>query len=111
MKTVMDSIPSAERLSDAAYRAVLEALFDRRVAAGAFVSAYLERLAERGETAGTGAGIARRAPVFEAALLLKIAARRVNRLHSPRPGEVTAVLDEVCRSLALAGLSRPGSAP
>lgn len=29
---------SNERLSDAAYRAVLEALFDRRVAAGAFVS-------------------------------------------------------------------------
>ncbi|WP_210528894.1 GntR family transcriptional regulator [Rubellimicrobium arenae] len=30
--------PSADRLSDAAYRAVLEALFDRRVPAGAFVS-------------------------------------------------------------------------
>ena len=34
------------------------------------------------------------------ALLLKIAARRANRLHSPRPGEVAAVLDEVSRSLA-----------
>jgi hypothetical protein len=41
--------------------------------------------------------------VFEAALLLKIAARRANRLHSPRPGEVAAVLDEVARSLAVAG--------
>lgn len=39
MKQALDSIaPSAERLSDAAYRAVLEALFDRRVGAGAFVS-------------------------------------------------------------------------
>ena len=38
MKHELDSLPSAERLSDAAYRAVLEALFDRRVAAGAFIS-------------------------------------------------------------------------
>lgn len=38
MKQDIDRHPSAERLSDAAYRAVLEALFDRRVAAGAFVS-------------------------------------------------------------------------
>jgi aminoglycoside phosphotransferase (APT) family kinase protein len=72
-------------------------------AADAFRSAYLERLAERGESAATGAGIAGRAPVFEAALLLKIAARRANRLHSPRPGEVAAILDEVRRCLAAAG--------
>jgi hypothetical protein len=65
----------------------------------AFLTTYLHRLAERGEAAETCAGIAGRAPVFEAALLLKIAARRVNRLHSPRPGEVAAVLDEVSRSL------------
>ena len=64
-------------------------------AAEAFLSTYLRRLAERGESAETCAGIAGRAPVFEAALLLKIAARRVNRLHSPRAGEVAAVLDEV----------------
>jgi hypothetical protein len=38
--------------------------------------------------------------VFEAALLLKIAARRANRLHSPRPGEVAAVLDEAAGLLA-----------
>ncbi|WP_222266678.1 phosphotransferase [Modestobacter marinus] len=71
-------------------------------AAEAFLTAYLSRLAERGESAGTCAGIAGRAHVFEAALLLKIAARRANRLHSPRAGEVAAVLDEVSRSLALA---------
>jgi hypothetical protein len=71
-------------------------------AADAFLSAYLQRLAERGESAATRAGIAGRAPVFEAALLLKIAARRANRLHSPRPGEVAAILDEVTRCLAAA---------
>ncbi|TFV71353.1 hypothetical protein E4P39_18800 [Blastococcus sp. CT_GayMR19] len=66
-----------------------------------FLSTYLHRLTERGESAATCAGIARRAPLFEAALLLKIAARRANRLHSPRPGEVAAVLDEVSRCLAV----------
>jgi Phosphotransferase enzyme family len=71
-------------------------------AADAFLSTYLHRLAERGESAATCAGIAGRAPVFEAALLLKIAARRANRLHSPRAGEVAAVLEEVSRCLALA---------
>jgi hypothetical protein len=72
-------------------------------AAAAFLAAYLARLTERGESPSTGAGIAGRAPVFEAALLLKIAARRANRLHSPRPGEVASVLAEVRRSLASAG--------
>jgi hypothetical protein len=71
-------------------------------AADDFLSTYLDCLAERGESAATCAGIAGRAPVFEAALLLKIAARRANRLHSPRPGEVAALLDEASRSLALA---------
>jgi aminoglycoside phosphotransferase (APT) family kinase protein len=68
-------------------------------AADAFRSEYLQRLAERGESAATRAGIADRAPAFEAALLLKIAARRANRLHSPRPGEVAAILDEVTHCL------------
>jgi hypothetical protein len=85
------------------HRAGRRAWFEE--AAEAFLSAYLSRLAERGESAGTCAGIAGRAHVFEAALLLKIAARRVNRLHSPRTGEVAAVLDEVSRSLAPAGSS------
>jgi aminoglycoside phosphotransferase (APT) family kinase protein len=76
-------------------------------AAQAFLTAYLGRLAERGETAETGAGIARRAHVFEAALLLKIAARRANRLHSPRAGELAAVLAEVSRCLAQAEPATP----
>ena len=79
------------------HRTGRRAWFD--VAADAFRTTYLQHLAERWESAATCAGIADRAPVFEAALLLKIAARRANRLHSPRPGEVAAVLDEVRRSL------------
>jgi aminoglycoside phosphotransferase (APT) family kinase protein len=80
------------------HRAGRRAWFE--AAAEAFLSTYLHRVAERGESAATCAGIAARAPVFEAALLLKIAARRANRLHSPRPGEVAAVLEEVSGSLA-----------
>jgi hypothetical protein len=82
-------------------RAGRRAWFD--AAADIFLSTYLRRLAERGESGATRAGIARRAPVFEAGLLLKIAARRANRLHSPRPGEVAAMLDEVAGLLASAG--------
>jgi hypothetical protein len=82
------------------HRAGRRAWFE--AAAEAFLSTYLHRLAERGESAETCAGIAGRAPAYEAALLLKIAARRANRLHSPRAGEVAAVLEEVSRSLASA---------
>jgi hypothetical protein len=86
------------------HRAGRRAWFE--AAAEAFRSAYLHRLAERGEPEAVRAGIVGRAPVYEAALLLKVAARRVNRLHSPRPGEVAAVLDEVTGLLA--PLQRPG---
>jgi hypothetical protein len=82
------------------HRAGRRAWFE--AASDAFLSTYLHHLAARGESAATCAGITGRAPVFEAALLLKIAARRANRLHSPRAGEVAAVLDEVSRSLASA---------
>jgi hypothetical protein len=85
------------------HRAGRRAWFE--AAAEVFRSTYVHHLEEQGESAATCAGIADRAPVFEAALLLKIAARRANRLHSPRPGEVAAVLDEVSRSLASAGSS------
>ena len=88
------------------HRAGRRAWFE--AAAEVFLSAYLHRLAERGESAAVRAGIAGRAPVYEAALLLKIAARRVNRLHSPRPGEVAAIVDEVSGLLAPA---RPPGMP
>jgi aminoglycoside phosphotransferase (APT) family kinase protein len=78
-------------------RAGRRAWFD--AAAEVFRSAYGQRLTERGESPATAAGIIARASVYEAALLLKIATRRANRLHSPRPGEVSAVLDEVTRCL------------
>jgi hypothetical protein len=92
------------------HRAGRRAWFE--AAADVFLSSYLRRLAERGESAETCAGIRGRAPVYEAALLFKIAARRANRLHSPRTGEVAAVLDEVSGSLASVSgaVSPPGSA-
>jgi hypothetical protein len=79
-------------------------------AANVFLSAYSQHLVERGVSADTCSGIVARSHVFEAALLLKIAARRPNRLHSPRPGEVAAVLDEISTSLDRAeGLGAPVS--
>jgi hypothetical protein len=72
-------------------------------AAATFLAAYDRRLAERGVDEATRTGIQRRCHVYEAALLLKIAARRPNRLHSPRPGEVAALLDEVRTCLGAAG--------
>jgi hypothetical protein len=80
------------------HRAGRRAWFE--AAAESFLSTYLHRLGERGESEAMCAGVAARAPVFEAALLLKIAARRANRLHSPRPGEVAAVLAEVSGRLS-----------
>ncbi|MFP5346744.1 MAG: phosphotransferase family protein [Actinomycetes bacterium] len=81
-------------------RAGRRAWFDD--AAAVFVSAYTQRLAERGVSSAVSTAIVGRSHVFTAALLLKIAARRANRLHSPRPGEVAAVLQEVRRCLATA---------
>lgn len=41
-----------------------------------------------------------RSSLYEAALLFKIATRRVNRLNSPRPQEFLAMFDEVARCLS-----------
>ena len=71
-------------------------------AAAVFTRAYDEALAARGWTAAGRAAVLSRAHVYEAALLLKIAARRPNRLHSPRTGEVAAVLEEVRACLVAA---------
>jgi glutathione synthase/RimK-type ligase-like ATP-grasp enzyme len=48
-------------------------------------------------------GLRGRAAIYEAALLLKIATRRVNRLNSPRPAELAAMCAEMRRCLAEAG--------
>jgi hypothetical protein len=71
-------------------------------AAATFLRAYDARLAERGVDATSRAGVLRRCHVYEAALLLKIAARRPNRLHSARAAEVRALLTEVSHCLAAA---------
>jgi hypothetical protein len=68
-------------------------------AASTFLSAYVAHLTERGESPAVAAQVAARSHVYEAALLFKIAARRANRLHSPRPGEVGAVMSEVAAVL------------
>ena len=80
------------------HRAGRRAWFE--AAADIFRTAYLGHLAARGEAEAVGDGVVGRAAVYEAALLFKIAARRANRLHSPRPGEVAAVLDEAAGLLS-----------
>lgn len=68
-------------------------------AAAAFLSAYDDGLRERGIDAAARSGILTRCPGYEAAALLKIAARRGNRLQSPRPREVAAILREIDQCL------------
>src|SRR5512144_3180687 len=69
-------------------------------AARSFDAAYVDAACERGVPVPVARGIVARASIYEAALLLKIAARRPNRLHASRPGEVAAVLDDVVRCLS-----------
>ena len=79
-------------------------------AAARFLRAYDQRLAERGADATSRAAVLRRCHVYEAALLLKVAARRPNRLHSPRAAEVRALLTEVSDCLAAAAEPRDSGA-
>jgi aminoglycoside phosphotransferase (APT) family kinase protein len=69
-------------------------------AAATFVTAYAEAAQARGMSGEELDGVTRRCHVYAAALLLKIAARRPNRLHSARPGEVRALLTEIAGCLA-----------
>jgi hypothetical protein len=64
-------------------------------AAATFLRAYCEALAERGISERTCSDIVSRSAVYQAALLLKIATRRANRMHSPRPAEIEAILTEI----------------
>jgi hypothetical protein len=68
-------------------------------AAASFLAAYGVAARARGMRDEELEGVLRRCHVYEAALLLKIAARRPNRLHSPRPGEVRSLLEEVIACL------------
>ncbi|MCQ4079945.1 phosphotransferase [Streptomyces sp. RB6PN25] len=63
----------------------------------AFVDSYLAELASRGAAAPYLAGLRRRAALYDAALLVKIASRRVRRLNSPRPAEVRETACEIAR--------------
>ena len=63
--------------------------------AASFVNAYREVLHERGIEKTVTYGIVERARFYEAAILFKIATRRVSRLNSPRPGELSSMLTEI----------------
>lgn len=63
--------------------------------ASTFVDAYRQALRERGVSEAAAEGILQRARLYEAAILFKIATRRINRLNSPRPGELSAMLTEI----------------
>jgi aminoglycoside phosphotransferase (APT) family kinase protein len=58
----------------------------------AFLGAYLAALGSHGAAPEYLAALQGRAAAFEAALLLKIASRRVRRMSSPRPAEVRAAV-------------------
>jgi len=69
-------------------------------AAASFVFAYRLALRERGIDEPTTDGILQRTCLYEAAFLFKIATRRVSRLNSPRPGELSAMLTEIASCLS-----------
>ncbi len=68
-------------------------------AAAVFRSAYRQAMSTYGLTETGIASILDRSQLYEAALIFKIATRRVNRLNSPRPQELTAMLDEIATCL------------
>src|SRR2546429_561653 len=64
-------------------------------AAATFPTAYRQAIIRRGIDDSTSYGIRKRARLYEAATLFKIAARRAHRLNSPRPAELEAILGEI----------------
>jgi hypothetical protein len=69
-------------------------------AAEVFTTTYRQAMLELGVTQAPINGILQRSKLYEAALLFKIATRRVNRLNSPRPKELAAMLAEVAACLS-----------
>jgi glutathione synthase/RimK-type ligase-like ATP-grasp enzyme len=65
-----------------------------------FVSTYAQAMHDLGISEDAIAGILERSRLYEAALIFKIATRRVNRLNSPRPRELSAMLDEIAACLS-----------
>ncbi|HLX57237.1 MAG TPA: phosphotransferase [Ktedonobacteraceae bacterium] len=68
-------------------------------AAEVFTTTYRQAMMELGATPAAIDGILERSRLYEAALLFKIATRRANRLNSPRPKELSAMLDEIAACL------------
>jgi len=64
-----------------------------------FITSYQQAMLERGITQSSINGILERSRLYEAALLFKIATRRVNRLNSPRSKELSAMLSEIAGCL------------
>jgi hypothetical protein len=64
-----------------------------------FTTTYASALHELGVSPEETAGILQRAHTYSAALLFKIATRRVNRLNSPRPQELAGILRDIASSL------------
>ncbi len=64
-----------------------------------FLQAYQEALRKHGPGSSDVTGMKERASLYEAALLFKIATRRVHRLNSPRPHELAAILEEIATCL------------
>ncbi len=71
-----------------------------KAAAEVFTTTYRQAMLELGVTQAAIDDILQRSKLYEAALLFKIATRRVNRLNSPRPKELAAMLEEVSACLS-----------
>jgi hypothetical protein len=69
-------------------------------AAETFRQSYREAMLAHGISSNTIDATLARARDYEAALLFKIATRRVNRLNSPRPQELVAMLNEIASCLS-----------
>lgn len=69
-------------------------------AAALFRTSYTQAMLAKGVTQASIDGILARSRLYEAALLFKIATRRVNRLNSPRPHELAAMLLEIFACLS-----------
>ena len=69
-------------------------------AATEFVSAYRAAMLERGIAHAEIDRILDHVRLYEAAILFKVATRRVHHLNSPRPQELSAMLGEIATCLA-----------
>jgi aminoglycoside phosphotransferase (APT) family kinase protein len=69
-------------------------------AAEVFRSTYRQAMLSRGVAESSIDGILNRSRLYEAALIFKIATRRVNRLNSPRSHELSAMLNEISSCLS-----------